>query len=61
MHKGSRASRDLLIFTGIARNGWGRGIRTPDPGTRTQCLTAWPFPNNRGYYILAIPLSQLTI
>jgi hypothetical protein len=22
--------------------GWRGGIRTPDPGTRTQCLTAWP-------------------
>jgi hypothetical protein len=31
-------------------HGWGRGIRTPDPGTRTQCLTAWPFPNNYPCY-----------
>ena len=27
-------------------NGWGAGIRTPDHGTRTRCLTTWPHPNN---------------
>ena len=28
-----------------AQVGWGRRIRTSDDGTKTRCLTAWPFPS----------------
>ena len=27
------------------KNGWDRGIRTPDDWTKTSCLTAWRYPN----------------
>ncbi len=35
--------------------GWEGGIRTPDDGTRTRCLTAWLLPRKCAlYYVLCI-------
>ena len=35
---------DKLVSSSKGSYGWGWGIRTPDHGTRTHCLTAWLIP-----------------
>ncbi len=44
LNKNDKSKKEVLIFN---RVGWGRRIRTSDDGTKTRCLTAWPFPNRR--------------
>ena len=36
---------DSMVNLDSISLGWGWGIRTPDHGTRTRCLTTWPIPS----------------